>query len=81
MQWCCIYQILILFFLWPVFAMDFLDSSSVSQAELPHFQEIKEVYSKELESTVLFPDLFMRPAESHGRYYSYSLYQKIILSS
>ncbi|KAF4091142.1 hypothetical protein AMELA_G00033680 [Ameiurus melas] len=47
-----------------IFAMDLLDSSSVSQAELPHFQEIKEVFSKELESSVIFPDLFMRPAGS-----------------
>ncbi|XP_060784124.1 cadherin EGF LAG seven-pass G-type receptor 1 isoform X2 [Neoarius graeffei] len=47
-----------------IFAMDFLDSSSVSQPQLPRFQEIKEVYSKELEASVIFPDLFMRPAGS-----------------
>ncbi|KAB5571510.1 hypothetical protein PHYPO_G00225740 [Pangasianodon hypophthalmus] len=47
-----------------IFAMDILDSSSLSQAEIPHFQEIKEVYSKELESSVIFSHLFMRPAGS-----------------
>ncbi|GAA6101335.1 cadherin EGF LAG seven-pass G-type receptor 1 [Tachysurus ichikawai] len=45
-----------------IFSMDFLDSSSVSQAKLPLFHKIKEVYSKELESSVIFPDSFMRPA-------------------
>ncbi|KAM9471158.1 cadherin EGF LAG seven-pass G-type receptor 1 [Clarias gariepinus] len=47
-----------------IFTMDFMDASSVSQAELPRFQEIKEAYSKELEASVIFPDLVMRTAGS-----------------
>ncbi|TSK28057.1 Cadherin EGF LAG seven-pass G-type receptor 1 [Bagarius yarrelli] len=47
-----------------VFAMDFLDSSFENQVRLPRFQEIKEVYSKELETSVMFPDLFLSAAES-----------------
>lgn len=56
---------------WTVFAMDFLDSSSMSQAKLPRFHEIKEIYSEELESSVIFPDSFMRAAGSRGRCYSH----------
>lgn len=77
---CCICKILMqFFFFWTVFAMDLLDSSSVSQAELPHFQEIKEVYSKELESSVIFPDLFMRPAGSRGTCYTHSLLEENLI--
>ncbi|KAF7707587.1 cadherin EGF LAG seven-pass G-type receptor 1 isoform X2 [Silurus meridionalis] len=47
-----------------IFAMDILDSSSVNQLELPRFQKIKEIYSKEMESSVIFPDTFIRPAGS-----------------
>ncbi|XP_066504962.1 cadherin EGF LAG seven-pass G-type receptor 1 [Hoplias malabaricus] len=47
-----------------IVSVDFLESSTADQSELPRFQEIKEFYSKELESSVLFPDLFMKPAES-----------------
>lgn len=67
MNRCCIYKsIHTIFFSWSVFTMDFMDASSVSQAELPRFQEIKEAYSKELEASVIFPDLVMRTAGSRG---------------
>ncbi|XP_076877652.1 cadherin EGF LAG seven-pass G-type receptor 1 isoform X2 [Brachyhypopomus gauderio] len=43
---------------------DMLDSSTSELTELPRFNEIKEVYSKELESSVFFPDLLMKPPVS-----------------
>ncbi|XP_073724829.1 cadherin EGF LAG seven-pass G-type receptor 1 [Misgurnus anguillicaudatus] len=39
-----------------IVAVNFLDPIT-DQAEIPHFQEISEVYSKELESSVFFPNL------------------------
>lgn len=41
------------FFIIQVVAVDFLDSDL---AKIPRFQEISEVYSEELESSVVFPN-------------------------
>ncbi|XP_067292429.1 cadherin EGF LAG seven-pass G-type receptor 1 [Pseudorasbora parva] len=45
-----------------IVALDFLDSAN--QDKLPRFQEVKEVFSKELESSVLFPNLLSKPKKS-----------------
>uniref|UniRef100_A0AAR2M2I0 Cadherin EGF LAG seven-pass G-type receptor 1 n=2 Tax=Pygocentrus nattereri TaxID=42514 RepID=A0AAR2M2I0_PYGNA len=44
-----------------IVSVDFLDSSTPDQSALPRFQEIQEAYSKELESSVFFPDLYIKP--------------------
>ncbi|XP_001920772.2 cadherin EGF LAG seven-pass G-type receptor 1 [Danio rerio] len=41
-----------------IVALDFLDSTA-SQEKIPRFQEVKEVFSKEMECSVLFPNLLM----------------------
>uniref|UniRef100_W5KPZ0 Cadherin EGF LAG seven-pass G-type receptor 1 n=1 Tax=Astyanax mexicanus TaxID=7994 RepID=W5KPZ0_ASTMX len=46
-----------------IVSVDFLDSSTPDQSELPRFKDIYEVYSKELESSVHFPDMFIKPPE------------------
>uniref|UniRef100_A0A4W4H7M5 Cadherin EGF LAG seven-pass G-type receptor 1a n=1 Tax=Electrophorus electricus TaxID=8005 RepID=A0A4W4H7M5_ELEEL len=56
--------------------MHILDSSTPDLAELPRFSKIKEVYSKELESSVFFPDIFMKPSESTGRHQTFSTLPK-----
>ncbi len=48
----------------PVVALDFLDTAN--QDKIPRFQEVNEVYSKELESSVLFPNLLAMPKKSKG---------------
>uniref|UniRef100_A0A8C1N8Q7 Cadherin EGF LAG seven-pass G-type receptor 1b n=1 Tax=Cyprinus carpio TaxID=7962 RepID=A0A8C1N8Q7_CYPCA len=39
-----------------IVALDFLDSTA-NQDKIPRFQEVKEVFAKELESSVVFPNL------------------------
>ncbi|XP_073687546.1 cadherin EGF LAG seven-pass G-type receptor 1-like [Garra rufa] len=46
-----------------IVALDFLDSAA-NQDKIPRFQEVKEVYSKELESSVVFPNLLAMAKKS-----------------
>ncbi|XP_051545772.1 cadherin EGF LAG seven-pass G-type receptor 1 [Myxocyprinus asiaticus] len=46
-----------------IVAVDYLDSTT-DQAKIPHFQEIRKVYSEELESFILFPNLIAMPKKS-----------------
>ncbi|XP_056307479.1 cadherin EGF LAG seven-pass G-type receptor 1 isoform X2 [Danio aesculapii] len=46
-----------------IVALDFLDSTA-SQEKIPRFQEVKEVFSKEMESSVLFPNLLIMSKKS-----------------
>uniref|UniRef100_A0A672SFX6 Cadherin EGF LAG seven-pass G-type receptor 1-like n=1 Tax=Sinocyclocheilus grahami TaxID=75366 RepID=A0A672SFX6_SINGR len=49
-------------------ALDFLDSTA-NQDKILRFQEIKEVYSKELETSVVFPNLLAMPKKSKGSHF------------
>ncbi|XDV52911.1 hypothetical protein PO909_021553 [Leuciscus waleckii] len=46
-----------------IVALDFLDSTA-NQVKIPRFQEVTEVFAKELESSVLFPNLLSMPKKS-----------------
>ncbi|XP_077066941.1 cadherin EGF LAG seven-pass G-type receptor 1 [Siphateles boraxobius] len=46
-----------------IVALDFLDSTA-NQDEIPRFQEVTGVFAKELESSVLFPNLLAMPKKS-----------------
>ncbi|KAK7121465.1 hypothetical protein R3I93_022530 [Phoxinus phoxinus] len=46
-----------------IVALDFLDSTA-NQDKIPRFQEVTEVFAKELESSVLFPNLLSMPKKS-----------------
>ncbi|XP_031420890.1 cadherin EGF LAG seven-pass G-type receptor 1 isoform X2 [Clupea harengus] len=47
-----------------IVSVDYVDSSGTDLAKIPRFHEIQEVYPRELESSVLFPDMSSRPAEN-----------------
>uniref|UniRef100_A0AAY4BX72 Cadherin EGF LAG seven-pass G-type receptor 1 n=1 Tax=Denticeps clupeoides TaxID=299321 RepID=A0AAY4BX72_9TELE len=52
-----------------IMSVDYLDSSSPELASMPRFQEIRETYSKQLESSAHFPDPSTRTAETtEGQY-------------
>ncbi|RXM27960.1 Cadherin EGF LAG seven-pass G-type receptor 1 [Acipenser ruthenus] len=46
-----------------IVALDFLDDSNPESAKIPRFEEIREEYPKDLESTVKFPGAIFRPQE------------------
>ncbi|XP_041965982.1 cadherin EGF LAG seven-pass G-type receptor 1 [Alosa sapidissima] len=47
-----------------IVSVDYVDASGLDVRKMPRFHEIQEAYSRELESSVLFPDLSpSRPAE------------------
>uniref|UniRef100_A0A8C0Y1B5 Cadherin EGF LAG seven-pass G-type receptor 1b n=1 Tax=Cyprinus carpio carpio TaxID=630221 RepID=A0A8C0Y1B5_CYPCA len=46
-----------------IVALDFLDSTA-NQDKIPRFQEVKEVFAKELESSVVFPNLLTMPKKT-----------------
>ncbi|XP_051975378.1 cadherin EGF LAG seven-pass G-type receptor 1 [Xyrauchen texanus] len=46
-----------------IVAVDYLDSNT-DQAKIPCFQEIRKVYSEELESFIIFPNLIAMPKKS-----------------
>ncbi|KAL4624920.1 cadherin EGF LAG seven-pass G-type receptor 1 [Arapaima gigas] len=46
-----------------IVAVDYLDTSSPDQAKIPRFQEIRDAYPKDLESSVRFPEFISRPAK------------------
>uniref|UniRef100_A0A8C1X2X0 Cadherin EGF LAG seven-pass G-type receptor 1b n=1 Tax=Cyprinus carpio TaxID=7962 RepID=A0A8C1X2X0_CYPCA len=51
-----------------IVALDFLDSTA-NQDKIPRFQEVKEVFAKELESSVVFPNLLTMPKKTKGSYF------------
>uniref|UniRef100_A0A8D0HIG2 Cadherin EGF LAG seven-pass G-type receptor 1 n=1 Tax=Sphenodon punctatus TaxID=8508 RepID=A0A8D0HIG2_SPHPU len=50
-----------------IIAVDIFDKYNFTGAKVPKFDEIKEDYPKELESSVLFPDTLFRPSEKKGK--------------
>ncbi|MGH0127324.1 UNVERIFIED_CONTAM: hypothetical protein FKN15_036694 [Acipenser sinensis] len=46
-----------------IVALDFLDDSNPESAKIPRFEQIREEYPKDLESTVKFPGAIFRPQE------------------
>ncbi|XP_026094789.1 cadherin EGF LAG seven-pass G-type receptor 1-like [Carassius auratus] len=46
-----------------IVALDFLDSTA-NHDKIPRFQEVQEVFSKELESSVVFPNLLAMPKKN-----------------
>lgn len=54
-------------FLFLVIAVDIFDKSNFTGAKVPQFDEIKEDYPKDLESSVLFPDALFKPSERKGK--------------
>ncbi|XP_059581872.1 cadherin EGF LAG seven-pass G-type receptor 1 isoform X4 [Alligator mississippiensis] len=46
-----------------IIAVDIFDKSNFTGAKVPQFDEIKEDYPKDLESSVLFPDALFKPSE------------------
>ncbi|KAJ8262011.1 hypothetical protein GJAV_G00161080 [Gymnothorax javanicus] len=46
-----------------IVVVDYLDTSNPDLAQIPRFQEIQEVYPKDLESSVVFPDFALKPTE------------------
>uniref|UniRef100_A0A8C1N9J7 Cadherin EGF LAG seven-pass G-type receptor 1b n=1 Tax=Cyprinus carpio TaxID=7962 RepID=A0A8C1N9J7_CYPCA len=51
-----------------IVALDFLDSTA-NQDKIPRFQEVKEVFAKELESSVVFPNLLTMPKKTKGSHF------------
>uniref|UniRef100_A0A8C9VE66 Cadherin EGF LAG seven-pass G-type receptor 1 n=1 Tax=Scleropages formosus TaxID=113540 RepID=A0A8C9VE66_SCLFO len=49
-----------------IVAIDYLDASGPDQAKIPRFQEIRDAYPKDLESSVRFPEFIAKPANDKG---------------
>ncbi|XP_066580030.1 cadherin EGF LAG seven-pass G-type receptor 1 isoform X2 [Amia ocellicauda] len=47
-----------------IISLDFLDDSNPDSAKIPRFEEIREAYPKDLESSVFFPETLLRPQDS-----------------
>ncbi|KAL4656773.1 cadherin EGF LAG seven-pass G-type receptor 1-like [Arapaima gigas] len=49
-----------------IVAVDYLDTSSPDHAKIPRFQEIRDTYPKDLESSVQFPEFPLKVSDSKG---------------
>lgn len=56
------------FFTPKVMAVDYLDFSTPDDVKMPPFQKIKEEFSKDLQSSVLFPDFTVRSTQNKGKH-------------